>query len=340
MQTAGFQIDDDSITAIRKAVEDTITQSEIMTRANCPRKWFYRYALKLRKRGAFNWHFIYGDIMHQMLAKLYSEGLQGTMEKQEPIKAPKVEFPEGVLSTTEDRQEGELLRKIASIIFKNYRIHYQPLDAVLWIRAVEKVFRVEYRGKILEGKIDLVANPNIRDGIFVWDYKTTGTLNLSMLDAWSFRFQFLFYSWLYWRATGDRPDGNYVNGIMKPLLRPKNNKKEGQESEKDYLARIEYDVMANREKYFYRVRMPLPTGMLERFEEEILDPQLDNFLLLTKATKKQRVAIPNVIKAMGMALNTDHCHLYGSFCEYLPLCKDGQMMLPEYEKKEIKHEEL
>jgi RecB family exonuclease len=338
VKETNFKLDITTLKAIRQGVQDVVTQSEIMTRANCPRKWFYRYVLRLRKRGTFNWHFIYGDLVHKLLATYYGEGFVGTTGKERPIITPEMEFPEEALPTQEDREEAELLRQIATITFRAYRMHYAQHDAGMWIRAVEKTYSVEYRGIKLEGKIDLVASPTRRDGIFIWDYKTTGTLNASMLDAWSFRFQFLFYSWLYWKATGTKPDGNYVNGIMKTLLRPKNNKKEGQESMKDYLDRVNYDVTVNREKYFYRCRMPLGTGMLERFQEEILDPHIQSFSLLANASKP--VPLIDIVKSLGMAMNTDHCHLYNGFCEYLPLCKDGKLMLPEYITRENKHEEL
>lgn len=340
MTTNTFKLSNSTIDAIRVAVSEVVTQSEIMTRADCPRKWFYRYALKLRKRGAFNWHFLYGDLVHKLLAIYYGERLQGTTSKERPIKVPPIEFPDEALPTQEERGEAELLRDIARLTFQSYRIHYAEMDSKMWVRAVEETYAVEYRGIQLEGKIDLVANQTRRDGLYIWDYKTTGTLNLSMLDAWSFRFQFLIYSWLYWKATGDKPDGNYVNGIMKPLLRPKNNKKEGQESREEYLERVRYDLTVNREKYFYRCRMPLPTGMLERFQDEILDPHITNFVLLTNATQDLKLPLLNIVQAVAMAMNTDECHKYGSFCEYLPLCKDGKMMLPEYETREIKHEEL
>src|SRR5258705_977560 len=226
-----------------------------------------------------------------------------------------------------------MLRKIARVTFRNYRIHYADLDSEMRVRSVEEMFTCDYKGITLAGKIDLVAHPSMRDGLFIWDYKTTGMLNLAVLDAWSFRFQFLFYCWLYWKAKGEKPDGNYINGILKTLLRPKK-----EEKLEEYLDRINYDMTINREKYFYRVRMPLATGMLERFEVEMLDPHISTFVLMQKIGVDYTDA--NVLAAVCMAMNTDECHKYNSFCEFLPLCKDGKMNLPEYDVREHKHEEL
>lgn len=339
--TTGFEITPEFVAAIRGALGKVVTQSEIMTRANCPRKWFYRYALSLKHRGTFNWHFLYGDLLHKMLADFYTnKKARLASAKVEPSK---IEFPDDVLPTQLDREEAELLEKVAGITFSNYCLYYEKMDARMRVRSVERVYKVKYKGLQLEGRIDLVAHPSDEDGMFVYDYKTTGSFNPGMLDAWSFRFQFLFYSWLVWRATGRKPDGNYVNGILKTLLRPKqiDRKTKEIESPKEFLSRVDYDMQVNRERYFYRVRMPLAEGMLERFQKDILDPHISNFVMLTKATSDtRRVPLKKIISAIGMAMNTDECHKYNSFCEFLSLCKDGQMMLPEYITREVKHEEL
>jgi hypothetical protein len=80
--------------------------------------------------------------------------------------------------------------------------------------------------------------------------------------------------------------------------------------------------------------MPLQKGMLERFEEEILGPHITSFKMLADPTWNYP------IKPLAFAMNTGHCHVYGTFCEYLPLCKDGPLMLSEYDTREVKHQEL
>jgi len=333
MKDNNFILDQESRRLIRKAVNNyPVTQSEIMCRASCPKKWFYRYAMELRKRGVYNWHFLYGDLLHKMLAILYGNRKQGTTGKHFPIRTPEVEFPEGAILTVEDKEQARILRSIARITFKNYRQYYEGMDSGMRVICVEEAFTFDYRGVTLAGKMDLVAHPSMRDGLFIWDYKTTGMFNQYILDAWSFRFQFLFYSWLYWKVKGEKPAGNFVNGILKTLLRPKKT-----ETEQEYLDRVNWDMVSNREKYFYRVRMPLETGALEKFQEEMLDPHVDAFKLMQKAGVNLTT---NVLASVSMAMNTDECHKYNSFCEFLPLCKDGKMMLSEYDTRQTKHEEL
>jgi hypothetical protein len=130
-----------------------------------------------------------------------------------------------------------------------------------------------------------------------------------------------------------------VNGLAKTLLRPRitNRKTKEKESVKEYLTRVRHEFRDNQAKYFYRQRMPLVQGILNRFETEMLEPHLDVFILM----QKKGIDInTNVLGSLTLAMNTAHCHIYNSFCEYLPLCKDGTIMLGEYYKRNVKHQEL
>jgi hypothetical protein len=199
--------------------------------------------------------------------------------------------------------------------------------------SVEQDLEVKWKGLTLQGRLDMAAYPKRDDGIFIWDWKTAGRFDATMLDAWSFRFQFLFYAWLYWKVRGIKPAGIMVNGLAKTMLRPKIvDKKLGtKETISQYLFRVKKNAIENREKFFYRQRMPFVKGTLERFEKDILGPHIESF-----ANLRQGIAI----NSLAMAMNTGHCHVYNSFCEFLPLCKDGPLMLNEYQKRTNKHVEL
>ena len=211
------------------------------------------------------------------------------------------------------------------------------------IKAVERVFELEWQGLQLAAKLDLVAKPNRQDGVFIWDFKSAASLNASMLDAWSFRFQFLFYCWIYWKSTGIKPSGIIVNSLLKSALRPKiaDRKTKRRENKEEYLFRMKGEMAANREKYFIRQRIPLAAGMLERFEEEMLMPHVQAFKLLQRRPPFPSGLWPDsVISALAMQMNTNQCHLYNSYCEYLNLCKDGRLALNEYDQRNHKHPEL
>jgi hypothetical protein len=324
----------DSLDIISKAASEVVTQSEMMLRAACPRKWLYRYALKLERRSGVNYHFVYGDIIHQALATLYKSKWYGTSYKVHPIAVPYPKISEDIILTPEDREELVLIHRKAQITFNAYRLHYAEADKDLRILNVEDTFELDWKGVKLQGKLDMVAHPKLGDGIFIWDFKTAGRFDAKILDAWSFRFQFLFYCWLYWRVTGNLPTGTMVCGIAKTQLRPKiiDKKTEAKEAPEQYLKRVQEDMFENRSRMFYRQRMPLVDRMLLRFEKEMLQPHLDAFKHIQK---KGPATVP-----LTMAMNTGQCHMYNSFCEYLPLCKDGELMLGEYITRKDKHAEL
>jgi hypothetical protein len=151
----------------------------------------------------------------------------------------------------------------------------------------------------------LISRPNgPNDGIFIWDFKTSFRLSPLIVDSWTFRFQFLFYTWLYWRFVGRKPDGIMVQGLLKPQLRPKKT-----ERLDTFLRRIEQEMADRRDEFFYRERIPLATDALERFETEMLMPHVEAFrrLRFTQTSPSPRQ-------------NTNHCHIYGRACEYLQLC--------------------
>ena len=331
--------------AIKKATDNTVTQSEIMLRASCPRKWFYRYALKLDRISGVSYHLLYGSLMHAALAELYRSGHYGETYKEYPIEVPNVVVSEDVILTPENREEIELVKAKAQIAFNAYRMHYYKTDSYMRIISVEETYRTKFRGLVLEGKIDLVAHPKDRDGVFIWDYKTAGRFDANMLDAWSFKFQFLYYCWLYWRCTGNRPMGTMASGLAKTRLRPSiiDKKTKEKESREVYLKRVKKDMQVNREKFFYRQRMPMAKGMLERFEKEILMPHIHSFVMLKKLPDNPVIMTNEEIAtrdSIAMAMNTSQCHMYNSFCEFLPLCKDGPIMLAEYSRRTSKHAEL
>ena len=134
--------------------------------------------------------------------------------------------------------------------------------------------------------------------------------------------------------------GLMINGLVKTGLKPKiiDRKTKEKESVRDYLQRVRNDMVTDRERYFFRQRIPLAEGMLERFEYEMLSPHVEAFKALRRRDSTKNTL--GVIGALGFAPNTNQCHIYNSYCEYLSLCKDGRLALSEYDQREAKHMEL
>jgi PD-(D/E)XK nuclease superfamily len=326
---------------IRAAANGVVTQSEIMLRASCARKWFYRFACKLERKGYFDENFFYGHLMHEMLSQLYSakDDARAYSPSEMPIEITDelvaATMPVDAVLTPEQVDAAHLARRKAQVAFDAYREHYHKLDSHLSVQGVEQQLVATFKGLTLAGKIDLIARPNGRkDGIYIWDFKTSFKLSPLIVDSWTFRFQFLFYAWLYWRVSGRKPDGIVVQGMLKNALRPKivDRKTKRRESEDEFVERVALDFAENRADFFYRERMPLAKDALDRFEKETLMPHLDAFSRL-------RFGGANV-SSLAMQQNTNQCHVYGSTCEYLQLCKDGWLARNEYGEREKKHEEL
>src|ERR1700757_4761645 len=133
-QPTYFKWDASTKEAIIASVRNVITQSEIMTRASCPRKWFYRYALQLDRRAGINRHLVYGSLVHAGLAELYDSGHYGETPKEYPIELKAIELPEDLVLMPGDKEELELIRELAQITFDNYRWYYYKLDSKIRVR--------------------------------------------------------------------------------------------------------------------------------------------------------------------------------------------------------------
>jgi len=314
--------------AIHAAASSVITQGEIMTRASCPRKWMYRNALMLEKKGSTQEVFlIYGSLMHRLLEDYYASGMK---ERGKASEVADEFFLGGELLTPNQIEEVALAIKKVQIAFEAYCDYYQEADSKMVILSVEQEPEVFFEGLRFSGKIDLVSRPNgPHDGVFLWDYKTSFRLTPLIVDSWTFRFQFLFYTWLYWRYVGKKPDGIMVQGLLKPQIRPKK-----KENMNEFMDRIREEMTGEetRAGYFYRERIPLGADTLERFEAETLWPHIEAF-------KRLRIGGAN-LQALAMQQNTNQCHIYGSVCEFLRLCKDGWASIGEFNVREKKHSEL
>jgi PD-(D/E)XK nuclease superfamily len=312
--------------AVRSAARDTITQGEIMVRAQCPRKWFYRNALLLEKKGFPDIFLIYGSLMHRLLEEYYRGGQRGLGAASASEMAVEI-VGDAVLTPAQIEDVAFVSRKV-QIAFDAYCAFYKEADARMVILSVEQEIEIRFQGLSFAGKLDLLSRPNGRsDGVFIWDFKTSFRLSPLIVDSWTFRFQFLFYAWLYWRHSGKKPDGIMVQGLLKSQLRPKK-----KETANEYFERMQAEMAEAGKEYFYRERLPLLADSLERFERETLAPHVEAF-------RRMQVGGPS-LEALSMAQNTNQCHVYGSVCEYLRLCKDGWAALPEFGKREKKHTEL
>jgi hypothetical protein len=342
------QLDKTTLLKIQESLRQGLTQSELSLRANCPRKWFFRYVQLYKRQGSFSWSLLFGDAMHTMLDEYYT--ILSTIKKpqeylaESPVEVPEFRFDEDVILLPSQQEEYEYYQGLATVLFRRHNHYHTVADQKMVIVSTEDEAEIEYRGFRLRGKIDIVMRPTKRDGVFIMDHKTTYDINRSLLLGWNFRFQFLFYAWMYWKMTKEVPAGMYVNAIKKPAERRSVAKSE---SIPAFLKRIEQNIITNPVHYFLRERLPIDRGALQRFQDNTLDPVLtqvglirqgvNNRLEETKVTGIELATIYSLI----MAGNTDYCQIYNTPCEFLPLCENNfQDYASEYIITNNKHPEL
>jgi hypothetical protein len=324
----------DTLEKLKSSFAEGLTQSEIMTRMNCPRKWYFRYVLRKKKQGSFSWPLLFGDAIHKMLEAYYRG-------RDVEAEVPEFRFEEDVILRPDQTEEYEYWKQLAHVIVQEHNRYWFKFDDQMEILANEEEIQYKYEGFNLRGKIDMCIRPSPRDGIFPMDHKTTYQFDAHIFDGWSFRFQFLFYSWLWWKVKGRYPSGVYVNAIRKPAERRSVKKQETIEA---FVNRIHQNIILEPQNYFKRERLPFDKGTLERFQTYTLDPIITQFKMISGTRLLSGAASPRsyiMLDSLLLAINTDHCHQYNRSCEFLDLCANNlQDYAVEYIDMKCKHPEL
>jgi len=320
---------------IKQSLATGLTQSELMCRCNCPRKWMFRYILNLKRQSSFSWPLVMGSAIHKLLEMSY----HGRLKEPTTID---FDFEPDVLLNPIQEEEYKYYKMVAAMLVWRHNQHYKEFDEKLEIESIEYEINYEYRGFRLRGMIDLAGYGSNRPGLWIMDHKSTGDINDKILEGWNFRFQFLFYAWLWTRVSGQRPTGIFVNMLKKPLERRSVKK---QESLGEFIRRIDNNIQIDPQSYFRREWIPLDDATIERFQNWTLDPLITEMHMLQEAVSGDSYERFNQVEKEAMLLraNTDHClGPYHNFpCEFLELCKnDFNDYASEYIQREHKHPEL
>jgi len=291
-----------------------------------------------KKKGSFSWALLFGHAMHQMLDRYYKD------QYAKECQIPAFEFEDDVILRPDQTDDHRYWQMLLEVMFDRYIKYWDSEDAKMVVEATEQEVEYNYEGFRLRGKLDMVFRPSKKDGIFILDHKTTYDINESLVLGWQFRFQFLFYAWLYWKISKQYPAGVYVNALKKPLERRSVKK---QESVEEFIKRIELNMQIEPEKYFKRFRLPIDKSTLARFEKYTLKPLLFGFKTvsglsqLTPREFEEQQISDDDINAQFLTANTDHCHVYNKPCEFLELCQNNfDDFANEYIAMPFKHAEL
>jgi PD-(D/E)XK nuclease superfamily protein len=332
-------LDPEALNQIAESFSEGLTQSEMMTRMNCIRKWYFRYVKRIKKQGTFSWALLFGDAVHQMLEEYYS----GAAGKVIVPAVPDFRFESDVILRPDQIDDHEYYRGLAEVLIKQHNRYWETFDNKSIIEKTEEEVEYEYRGLRLRAKVDMVLRPHKSEGIFILDHKTCSDFSLGLFAGWSFRFQFLFYAWMFWRRYGEYPAGMYVNAIKKPAERRSVKR---QESVRLFLKRIEGNVILDPDKYFKRERLPFDKTTLPRFEKYTLNPIISQFEQVSGLSVETWEVLESqeyfdVMDSLLISMNSDHCWSYNRPCEFLDLCaNDFQDFAAEYITMDVKHSEL
>ena len=298
------------------------TQSEITLMDDCGQKWYYRYHELLRKRGDFSWALLVGSAMHAALEQMYAT-------KGERWAVPSLQFPPGTILSPAQQEKELYWTHVLPAMLTAYSQHYANEFEKFVIEEIEEKVEVYFEGFTFRGMIDLRFHPISTDGEWIMDHKSASRLTIETTAGWDFRFQFMFYLWLKWKQGKTRLRGYFINGIKKPELRV--GKKETIQA---FAERVRQDMVFEPQKYFYREKLIMTADAMTHFERVVLMPKIYRLRQVTG------VYGPELAGAIVHNLNTSHCQAYGIPCEFLPLCRHGQEMLFDYERRDHKHEEL
>lgn len=310
---------DNSTKLYANTFRDGFTQSEFGTWADCAEKWYLGYNQRLSVRGGFEWHFVYGDAVHDTLAHFYRNG-------DERIAA--LQFPIETILTSQQEYERDMWQGILNAQMKRYFEYYQDHLEVFSPWSVEETLEVVFEGITFKGKLDLGYTIDGQKGNIIDDHKTYG---IDDYEGWNYRFQFMFYIWLTQKAKKIKIDKFVVNGIRKPQLRQGK-----EESLKSFTIRVEQAMIQEPTKYFTRHPLHMIKNSMEHFEQRVLRPKIEKIKLLTQASTPA-----NIVEVLVRDQNTHTCVRYGAKCQFLPICKHGSLRDGHaYVRRQEKHVEL
>lgn len=192
---------------------------------------------------------------------------------------------------------------MAEILMFHYWDYY-PKDFKRKYTSVEGEFCVELGGFKLRGKKDLRFKA--KDGEVMQEHKTKGRIEEDMLiQTLAFDFQNLFYI-----IAQTLEDDVKIPRVLYNIIRNPGLKQGKAESFKEYMTRIEDDVLSRPDFYYIRYEIPYSEQNKKRFKKQ----------LVTKLMEAQKF----LDGGLPVYRNEDACKMPFR-CPYLGACSSGTM---------------
>jgi hypothetical protein len=175
----------------------------------------------------------------------------------------------------EDTKTLQLVMDMVKAVFPLYHDYWKETDKGIKYVYQEESFKVIHRlpsGKTvpLRGRLDEVFRDT--DGALVLqENKTKGQIDEQGIQAsLHMDLQTMLYSYCLWKMTNEAPKRILYNVIRRPQLRQKQT-----ENERDFIRRIQDDVVSRPEHYFMRWKVDIKEQDLEDWTLRTLNPLLE-----------------------------------------------------------------
>lgn len=368
LKTRGLTLPDFLLAHVKIPARMQWTASSVRMFRSCPRKFFWKYILRLRPHAdaGKDVNLVIGGAFHHCLAKWYTHR-RSAMKK---IVAPFQRRLDSLLANNalqcRDQKDYDKIETTVNT-FTGMMLGYEHAyhrDRERWSiprDCVEKVFVADCGDFDYTGKIDIV--PSLDTLEFIVEHKSASRVaaNEAYLDRLTLDIQVRGYIFGARKGLGI-PAVNEVlyDVVMKSMLRRKSN-----ESQDTFNQRIVDDYTSRQQHYFHREPLRFPRAAINEFELELRQVHADyqrivwpisSRLAQRKLSHKRdfikMLADAGMMPAKELAENPSDprawrpddstCNDYFRLCEYYPCCTDGltQSVSRSFTIGEHMHEEL
>jgi hypothetical protein len=260
---------------------------------SCPERFRIKVIEGLRPVEQFEKSLFFGDLWH-LAEETDAKGGDWKAAVLEKARAEAQKFP---ISADDVRKWYNILLVQFPIALDWWSKHKDNVERQNLI--AEESFRVPYTLKasgttvFLRGKwdrVDLIGKGKNK-GIWLTDHKTKGDINPVYLEKQlTFDLQTMFYlvalKTVKERFGGNPIEGFYYNVVRRPLSggrhsisvhKPSRSNPSG-ESHEQFYSRLQGLIIEDADYFFYRWKVPVTNGEIEKFEEQFLQPYLENLV--------------------------------------------------------------
>lgn len=246
--------------------------------------------------------FLFGNLCHYIMEKVYAKKIKPSkILLGKYIKNYRKEFKDEIskiLISDLERMSG-----LARIVMFHY-FKYYPKDFRKKYTSIEGEFNVKLGPYTLLGKRDL--RYKIKGGEVMQEHKTKSRVEEDLLmHTLSFDFQNLFYI-----TAQTLEDKVKISWVLYNIIRNPNIKQLKSETFKQYLERVEQDIINRPDFYFIRYEVPYSEPDKKQFKKELV-------IKLIEAQKFLNGELP-------LYRNQDACKTPYR-CPYLGACSTGRM---------------